>query len=302
MTSKNSITSEFQSSRDLCTAVLRLVATCCCIWLLTLGVTAQRFAILGPDGADQSRQVGDDLRIALADKVQILDEMLSHSAFDSSRVSTPFNMTTDDARRVAMAIGCDFLILVRADTVRRSASDRTEYYDANAAIYLVSARSGQLIRFILVREEAAKPESAAKKLRVSIGVSAQSIIKSARDALRSELDEKPFATSEEIPEPNSPAAKGFRQPVPYKRFKPTYTADAAYYDIAATIDIDVYLKADGSISDTLIKRWAGYGLDQSAENAIRTMNWRPAERNGRSIPLRFLIRYNFKRVEKDPDN
>jgi hypothetical protein len=29
------------------------------------------------------------------------------------------------------------------------------------------------------------------------------------------------------------------------------------------------------------------------------MNWRPAERNGKTLPMRFLLRYNFKKAEQD---
>jgi hypothetical protein len=52
-----------------------------------------------------------------------------------------------------------------------------------------------------------------------------------------------------------------------------------------------------------ITRWAGFELDESVAKAVRSMNWRPAERNGKPLPVRFLLRYNFKKIEKDdPDN
>ena len=104
---------------------------------------------------------------------------------------------------------------------------------------------------------------------------------------------------EELPDDNSPAAKNFRAPIPYRRIKPEYTTDAYLYDIKATVDIMVDLGHNGSILRTEIVRWAGYGLDESVEKAVRSMKWRPAERNGKPLPMRFLLRYNFKKFGKE---
>ena len=40
-------------------------------------------------------------------------------------------------------------------------------------------------------------------------------------------------------------------------------------------------------------------LDESVDKTVRAMNWRPAERNGKSLPMRFLVRYNFKKIDKE---
>ena len=61
----------------------------------------------------------------------------------------------------------------------------------------------------------------------------------------------------------------------------------------------VDLDANGNILRTDVVRWAGFGLDESVEKTVRSMNWRPAERNGKTLPMRFLVRYNFKKIEKD---
>jgi hypothetical protein len=63
------------------------------------------------------------------------------------------------------------------------------------------------------------------------------------------------------------------------------------------VDID----AEGRIAASRIVRWAGFGLDESVEKAVRSMNWRPAMRNGKSLPMRVLLRYNFRKVEKDEE-
>jgi hypothetical protein len=62
------------------------------------------------------------------------------------------------------------------------------------------------------------------------------------------------------------------------------------------IDLD----AEGKFLRTEITRWAGYGLEDSVEKAVHAMNWRPAEKAGKIAAARFLVRYNFKKLEKTP--
>ena len=71
------------------------------------------------------------------------------------------------------------------------------------------------------------------------------------------------------------------------------------YGVSGTVDIEADIDETGKISRTSIVRWAGYGLDESVERAVRTMNWRPAMRSGKPLPMRVLLRYNFTKIEKD---
>jgi TonB family protein len=118
-------------------------------------------------------------------------------------------------------------------------------------------------------------------------------------AWKVERDEPAAPAIEPIPDDGSPAAKNFRAPVPYRRLKPAYTRTAYLYDITATVEATVDLDEKGQITNLAITRWAGYELDESVEKAVRSMNWRPAERSGKSLPIRFLLRYNFKKIDKD---
>ena len=207
-------------------------------------------------------------------------------------------MTTEESKRIGSAIGCDFLVLSRSATIRRSAFRRPEYYESSAAIFVVSSRTGRLVFWRLVRFEAAKPAEAERILFDSSGPLASEVASRLRSVMNDELAETP-SDIEEVPDDNSPAAKNFRAPIPYRRIKPEYTADANLFDIKATIDIVVELDANGSILRAEIVRWAGYGLDESVTETVRKMNWRPAERNGKPLPMRFLLRYNFKKIEKE---
>jgi TonB family protein len=256
--------------------------------------------VLTPDASAQNGETVSALRSALSPKVTVLDEMLAASAFGAVPPEHPFNQTTDEAKKLGAAIGCDVMVLIRTATLRRSSSERNEFYEAYAAVFTVSSRSGRLISFDLLKREATKPQAATDLLTRDVQILAVSLTDKIKDAIKSEISEPSRSQMEEPPEPGTPAAKGFRAPIPYSRIKPEYTADAAYYDITATVDLEVDLRSDGSIAAARILRWGGYGLDESVEKAVRAMNWRPAERGARTLPMRFLLRYNFKRVDKEP--
>ena len=272
------------------------------VMLLIVSSTSlsQRISILAPDASAQNKEILNSLRSALAKRVTVLDEMLAASAFNASSPQHPFNQTTEEAEKLGSAIGCDFMILVRSATLRRSSSERSEFYEAYAAIFAVSSRSGRLISFDLLRHDAARSAAATDLLKLDVEVYSHTLAEKMKDTAKAELTEQPRPQMEEVPDVPSPP-KGFRAPIPYLRIKPVYTPEAGYYDIAATVDIEVDLRADGTIAATRITRWAGYGLDESVDQTVRKMNWRPAERAGRSIPMRFMLRYNFKRLDKEPE-
>ena len=104
-----------------------------------------------------------------------------------------------------------------------------------------------------------------------------------------------------MPTENSPEAKNFRPPLPYKRIKPPYTRTAYLYSVEATVDVEIDVDETGKISRAEIVRWAGFGLDESVRETIRRMNWKAADRNGKSLPMRVLLRYNFKKIEPDDE-
>ena len=265
---------------------------------VTLATTAQRIAVLTPDNSPGSQAFAERVEAALADRIKLIDGSMAASAFNAAGLKTPFNLTTEEAKRVGHAIGCEFFVLVRSAVQRRSSFERPEYYEAYAAVFLVSARTGRLVSFVNDDHVGDKPQIASGELDRSIPSLAEQIASTAKRTQASELDEAAPPWIDEPPDPASPAAKGFKAPVPFRRLKPDYSNEAALYDVTATVDILVDLSSDGKVVRTDVTRWAGYGLDESAVAAIRSMNWRPAERDGKFLPMRFLVRYNFKKPDK----
>ena len=93
-------------------------------------------------------------------------------------------------------------------------------------------------------------------------------------------------------------AQGLRLPRPFKRLQPLYPPSAAEAEAEATVDVLVDLDSAGEVSRAEIIRWAGFGLDDSTLLTVRNLHFFPAMRDGEPIPLRVLLRYNFRKPPK----
>lgn len=266
---------------------------------LSLQAEAQRLSILVPEKAPQNTQFVSNLRGALEKKFTVIDDSLSEAAYSATAVPDPYNMTTGAARNIAAAIGCDYFLLIRTSTQRRISLERPSYYEASAAVYIISSLTGRLVYWKLLESKSGTPAEAEQFLANSAAGLAVELSDRLKEVKVRERSEKPSRKIEELPPENSPEAKSFRPPVPYRRVKPEYTRQAYLYGVTATVDLLLDLDEKGNIMRTEVVRWAGYGLDESVTDAVRKMNWRPAERNGKPLPLRVLLRYNFKKVDKE---
>jgi TonB family protein len=261
-----------------------------------LASQAQRLALLQPNPEGAVPGFAQALKAELSKRLRLVDEDLAAAAFRSVPIQDPFNMSAEEGRSVGVVIGSERFVIVRSALQRRAGSGGRSYFEAYAAIYLVEARTGLLIRFELPSAEADTESETAARLLSKTSELAATIVNA--------RSEQP-TTAANFPEPppeNSPEAAGLKLPNPYKRIRPEYTATAALYGIKATVDIEVDIDTEGRIAATRIVRWAGFGLDDAVERAVRSMNWRPAMRNGKSLPMRVLLRYNFRKVEADEKN
>lgn len=288
----------FRISSDEMSSSLRISGL---IVLLVSAFQAQRVAVVVPEKDGLAVRFAASLTESIGTKIKVLDASMAEAAYRALGVEMPFNMTIGDARRAASAVGCDFLVLVRAATTRRSSLSKGDYYESFATIYLISERTGMLADWSLTSFEADSPEKAERMLFDSARTLAERIADKARAARVTEFNEKAAPGLEKLQLENEPESKDFRPPVPYKRIKPEYPQTAFLYGARATVEIEADIEADGRVSRTRIVRWAGYGLDGSVIAAVQKMNWRPAERGGRPLPMRVLLRYNFRKIAKDDE-
>jgi hypothetical protein len=264
-----------------------------------LPVSAHKIAFLVPEKTSNSLTVQEKLKESLSQNFKVTDDSLAETVAASFSDFNIFNLSTEEAQNLGRAIGCDFFIVVKSDSYRRESLVKGAYFESYAVIYLVSSRTGRLVFWKLINFEALDESQSKKDLFDSIENLAAEIKDNIKAAGEKEINEIQRAQFQESPAENSPNAKNFRSPLPYRRIKPKYTALANLYGIAATVDALVDVNEEGKISNIEITRWAGFGLDESVASTIRQMQWRAAERDGKPLPIRVLLRYNFKKIEKD---
>ncbi len=270
---------------------MRIFAAAAAVLLfVSLNIAGQRAALLVPEPNDISGDFSTAVEDKLGDKLKVLDRQLAADAARDGLPADPFNMSRNEARRLVDAIGSDLLIVQKAEVTPRSPLSGNTFYEAWAATFVID-KNGSLVSFFI---ESAKGDNAAAakiKLLSSAGRAANKITASAeRKKGREAADTSLFDLGSDV-----------RSAVPYRRIKPEYTATASAYGVKATVDAIADIGADGSVTSVTIDRWAGFGLDESVINAVRTMNWRPGERNGKPLRMRVLLRYNFVRIQKDHD-
>ncbi len=263
--------------------------------IISASVNAQRIAIVEPESA-KVEGLASAISAHLSKDLKIVDESMAHVAFRSVTLADPFNLATSDARQIGEVLGVSNYILLRSAVQRRASIDRPAYFEAYAIAYVVGSRTGALVGWFRESVEGSNEKNARDKL---IGNAASLTERIAASLKVNQVSSSRDSKFEEVPTEGSPLAKGLRTPVPYRRFRPEYTDLASSYGVRATVDIEVDIDSDGTIARTSIERWAGFGLEESVEKAVRSMNWRPAERNGKPLPMRILLRYNFVKVEKD---
>lgn len=281
----------FKHSRSIISLIAAAV-------LLAASVVAQRVAIVTPQQTASDAEYSQRLNESLSGAARVLDSTQSETAFRAVQIRDVYNMSIEEARAAASVMGCDYFVVVRTGIQRRSSFSRADYYEAFGVHYVVSGRTGELVAWILKSLEVDDRDKAFSVLAASTNGTAKEIVDKIRSANASEHRAPASAKIEEVPDPDSPAAANLKPPIPYRRIKPDYTATAFLYDVRATIDMEADVDSDGRILATRIVRWAGFGLEESVEKAVRSMNWRPAMRAGKPLPMRVLLRYNFTKVEQ----
>lgn len=289
--------------RSQVSIIAKDVSGLCLTLLLALGCAVsaigQKIAVLAPVQTPLATAYSTRLSDAFATRFNVLDRDMADAAFRSVSIDDPFNLSIETSKIIGAVIGCDYFLLLRTGTLRRVSLNRPDYFEAFAAAYVVSARTGRLVIWKLKNAEAETGNKAEARLVRSVDMLTNEISNELPKIANAESTETAPQSLERVPADGTPAAKNFRAPVPYRRIAPESSTLAYLYGVTATVEIQVDLDADGKILRTEIVRWAGFGLDKAVDTAVRKMDWRPAERSGKTLPIRFLLRYNFKKIEKE---
>ena len=288
------------------------LATFCVITVFNFGrasASPTRLAVLNLGDSQTGRLAAEKIAHSLAspfdpsDDLKIVDREQAQAAAKGIGYVGSLNLTIEEARDLGSAIGCDFYFLGAAETLKRSPSAGASYFESFASVFLVSARTGRLVLWERPNVRRDSPAESEKDLLAMLAgeETRQRYIIAIRRALEQERAERASATEINAPvidvmsDENSEADKGVRAPRAYRRLKPPYPETAARAEAEATVDALVDIDARGEVGRVEIVRWAGYGLDQSVVDTVKQMHFFPAMRNGMAIPMRVLLRYNFRK-------
>jgi len=236
-------------------------------------------------------------------KFEVIDPDEARAAALGTGYKGSVNLELQQARDLGAAIGCDFYLLGDAETVKRSPSTGPSYFESFASVFLVGARTGRLVLWERPNVQRDSPEESEKALLAMLASeeTRRRYIIAIRRTLEEERAERASATElsaliiEVMSDENSETDKDVRAPRAYRRLKPPYPETAARAEAEATVDALVDIDARGEVGRVEIVRWAGYGLDQSVVDTVKQMHFFPAMRNGIAIPMRVLLRYNFRK-------
>jgi TonB family protein len=265
-------------------------------------------AVLDFGDSNLGRRAAEKLAANLKQETGLVpvDGDQARAAARGSGYAGSFNLSLSEARDLGAALGCDFMILGDAQTLRRSPSAGSVYFESYASIFIVSARTGKLAGWerpnfraatAAAAEQALLSELASSSVRQRTNVSIHRTEEIERnERLLSVEVAQPVPVIEAAPDDEKRAeAEGLRLPRPYRRLVPAYPESAALAEAEAIVDVLVDLDAKGEVTRAEIARWAGFGLDETTLETVRQLHFFPAMRNGVAIPLRVLIRYNFRK-------
>ena len=269
-------------------------------------VRRSRVAVLDFGDSPFAREAVEKFSTSLKqdETVEILDRDQARAAARGAGYSGSLNLSVTEARNLGAVVGSDFLVLGDAQTLRRSPSAGPVYFEAYASIFLVSARTGRLITWERPNFRAPTAAAAEHSLlnQVAGAPLRQRILVSAHRAEANERAERAAVIDPHVPiieeapdDDKVAAAEGLRLPKPYRHLVPAYPETAAAAEAEAVIDVLVDLDTSGEVERAEVVRWGGFGLDQATLETIHKLHFFPAMRAGVAVPIRVLLRYNFRK-------
>lgn len=254
-------------------------------------------------GGDESGEVTKELRRQIDAEVrlpmELIDPELTGVALRGAGYAGSLNLSLTEARGLGQSLGADYFMLGRLIETRRQQGGDLFSFDSLAGLFLVESRTGRLLRFVEVNATGSVEAQVHGQLLGKLPGAWSQMVGVIAEAERSAVEAVPV----EVGQDGSPAVfsdpseieGGGTLPVFARQLKPIYPESAVRSEVVATVEVLALFQADGTVREVEIKRWAGYGLDESAVSTVRQLSFRPATRDGRPVSFRGLVRYNFRR-------
>lgn len=287
--------------------MIRFVLLICGLLLLAGNSYARTsISVLDFGSTDFSKLVTEKLYAHLKAEPEFLiaDADMSRSAARGVGYAGSLNLTLTEARDLGSALATDFYLLGDAQLLRRSSFEKPVYYEAYCSVFLVSARTGRLLlweRPSFTNYFSVQARDLLLKEITNGELSRRLLLATQRANQEERLQRAVILTAgapviEEAPDDEKAAeAQGLRMPRPFRRLRPEYPETAAHAEAEATVDVLVDVDADGEVGEVQVVRWAGFGLDEATIATVKQMHFFPAMKNGAAIPMRVLLRYNFRK-------
>ncbi len=87
---------------------------------------------------------------------------------------------------------------------------------------------------------------------------------------------------------------GVSAPVPIYKPEPAYSEEARKAKYQGTVVLWIVVDAQGNVTDAKVARPLGLGLDEKAQETVRTWKFKPALRNGSPVPVRVIVEVTFR--------
>lgn len=87
---------------------------------------------------------------------------------------------------------------------------------------------------------------------------------------------------------------GVSAPIPIYQPEPPYSEEARKAKFQGVVVLSIIVNAQGNVQDPRIVRRLGLGLDEKAEETVRTWKFKPAQRNGVPVPVRVMVEVTFR--------
>jgi TonB family protein len=232
----------------------------------------------------------------------VLDQDLTRAAAKGNNYDGSLNLTRQQARDLGSTLGTPFYLLGDAQTLRRSASGNAFYFESYASVFLVSGRTGKLLMWDRLAFEGADTKQTELQLLTALKSRdfSERLIAAMHRAQTDELNEvvlvnDPPPVIEEAPDEKAAEALGLQLPRPFRRLRPAYPETAKRAEAEATVDVVADIDDKGDVTKVEVERWAGFGLDTATVDTVRQIRFFPALKNGTPIPIRVMLRYNFRK-------
>jgi len=87
---------------------------------------------------------------------------------------------------------------------------------------------------------------------------------------------------------------GISPPIAIFKPEPAYSEEARKAKYQGTVVLWIVVDAQGNVTDAKVVKPLGLGLDEKAQETVRTWKFKPALRNGSPVPVRVIVEVTFR--------